>query len=229
MNISVCIGYTNRSYENMARVAGRTIKRYTPDANIRLVRCQDKGYRKNMGTRFDAYVDESADWVLALDADSLCFGDLTPIINRAETEGFEFLGRHSGRPRRAPRSFNRQGYQQLFEQAGVNAVALHVPNVFLVRGCHSAKLAELATRWTEQLYETKTHVLGRPLWSDQVAFSLALAELRLPPERLGFFRGIEVSDWGRARRMSRRPTIAHFGGRRWRRLWSQGRILGLIR
>jgi len=54
-------------------------------------------------------------------------------------------------------------YRQLFEQAGVNALALHVPNVFLVRGCHSAKLAELATRWTEQLYETKTHVLGRPL------------------------------------------------------------------
>jgi len=45
-----------------------------------------------------------------LDADSLCFGDLSPLIRRAETEGIEFLGRHSSRPRRAPRSFNRQGY-----------------------------------------------------------------------------------------------------------------------
>jgi len=229
MTISVCIGYTNRSYENMARVAGRTIMRHTPSANVRLVRCQDKGYRKNMGTRFDAYVDESADWVLALDADSLCFGDLNPIIRRAETEGLEFIGRHSGRPRRAPRSFNRQGYRQLFEQAGVTKLGLHVPNVFLVRGCHSAKLAELATLWTEQLYETETHVLGRPLWSDQVAFTLAVAELRLSSDHLSLFRGHEVSDWGRARRMSRRPTIVHFGGRRWRRLWSQGRILGLTR
>ena len=229
MSISVCIGYTNRSYENMARVAGRTIMRHTPDANVRLVRCQDKGYRKNMGTRFDAYVDESADWVLALDADSLCFGDINPIIRRAETEGLEFLGRHSGRPRRAPRSFNRQGYRELFEQAGVTKLGLHVPNVFLIRGCYSAKLAELATRWTKQLYETETHVLGRPLWSDQVAFTLALAELRLPSDHLGLFRGSEVADWGRARRMSRRPTIVHFGGRRWRRLWSQGRILGSTR
>lgn len=60
-------------------------------------------------------------------------------------------------------------------------LSLHVPNVFLIRGRHSAKLAELATRWTEHLYKTETHVLGRPLWSDQVAFTLALAELRLPP------------------------------------------------
>jgi len=228
VSISVCIGYTNRSYENMARVAGRTIMRHTPGATLRLVRCQDKGYRRNMGTRFDAYVDESADWVLAIDADSLCFGDINPIVRRAEQDGYDFLGRLSGRPRRAPRSFNRQHYCQLFRQAGLAELALHVPNVFLIRGHHSAKLAELATRWTEHLYKTETHLLGRPLWSDQVAFTLALAELRLPPGRLGFFHGTEVADWGRARRMSPRPTIIHFGGRRWRRLWNQGRILGLI-
>jgi len=229
MNLSVCIGYTNRSYENMARVAARTIVRHTPGAKVRLVRCQDKGYRKNMGTRFDAYIDESADWVLGLDADSLCFGDLRPIVRRAESGGFEFLGRLSGRPRRAPRSFDRQRYCQLFRGAGVTELSLHVPNVFLIRGRHSAKLAELATRWTEKLYETENHVLGRSLWSDQVGFTLGLAELRLAPGQFGFFKGNEVSDWTRARRMSSRPAIVHFGGRRWRRLWGQGRILGLIR
>jgi hypothetical protein len=87
----------------------------------------------------------------------------------------------------------------------------------------------LATRWTEKLYETENHVLGRPLWSDQVGFTLGLAELRLAPDQFGFFKGAEVADWARARRMSSRPTIVHFGGQRWRRLWSQGRILGLIR
>jgi len=229
MNLSVCIGYTNRSYENMARVAARTIMRRTPGANVRLVRCQDKGYRKNMGTRFDAYIDDSADWVLAIDADSLCFGDIGVIVRRAEQDGYDFLGRLSGRPRRAPRSFNRQRYCQLFRETGIAELALHVPNAFLIRGRHSAQLAELATRWTEKLYETENHVLGRPLWSDQVGFTLGLAELRLQPSQLGFFRGAEVSDWARARRMSRRPTIVHFGGRRWRRLWNRGRILGLIR
>ena len=113
--------------------------------------------------------------------------------------------------------------------ASLEFLGLHVPNVFLIRGRHSARLAELATRWTEQLYQTETHVLGRPLSSDQVAFTLALAELRLSPDQLSLFRGNEVTDWGRARRMSRRPTIVHFGGRRWRRLWSQGRILGSTR
>ena len=82
---------------------------------------------------------------------------------------------------------------------------------------------------TEKLYETENHVLGRPLWSDQVGFTLGLAELRLAPDQFGLFKGNEVSDWARARRMSSRPVIVHFGGRRWRRLWSQGRILGLIR
>ncbi len=66
-----------------------------------------------------------------------------------------------------------------------------------------------------------------PLWSDQVAYTLTLAGL--PPSHVRFFQGTEVADWGRARRMSPRPTIAHFGGRRWRRLWNQGRILGLTR
>ena len=118
MSISVCIGYTNRHYGNMARVAARSIMRHTPDVNVRLVRCNNKGYRRNMGTRFDAYVDESADWVLALDADSLCFGDIRPIVQRAEHEGWDFLGRLSGQPRKAPRMFDRPRYDQLFRDAG---------------------------------------------------------------------------------------------------------------
>jgi len=54
--------------------------------------------------------------------------------------------------------------------------ALHVPNVFFVRGALSRQLAESANRWTEHLHSTHTHVLGRPLWSDQVGFTLAVAE-----------------------------------------------------
>ncbi len=227
MSVTVCIGYTNRPYENMARIAARTVMRYSPGVNVRLVRCQDKGYRRNMGTRFDAYVDESADWVLALDADSLCFGHIGPIIRRAEQDGQEFLGRLSGRPRRAPRSFDRQRYRRLFQD--VPQLPVHVPNVFLVRGRYSARLAELATQWTERLYQTETHVLGRPLWSDQVGFTLALAELGVPRGRLGLFRGTEVANWSRVQRRAKRPPIVHFGARRWQRMWDRGRIMGLIR
>lgn len=133
MKISVCIGYTNRVYQNMARVAARSVKQHTPGATIRLVRCQNKGYRQNMGTRFEAYVDESADWVSAMDADSLCFGDIGAIVQRAEHEGWDFLGRLSGRPRKAPRTFDRRRYERLFRDAGRNRIAVHVPNAFLVR------------------------------------------------------------------------------------------------
>jgi len=229
MSISVCIGYTNRNYENMACVAARSIKRHAPNVNVHLVRCRNKGYRQNMGTRFDAYVDESADWVLALDADSLCFGDIRPIIERAEHEGWDFLGRLSGRPRKAPRMFDRKRYDQLFRDAGFERMAVHVPNAFLVRGRYSARLADLASRWTERLYDTENHVLGRPLWSDQVGFTLGLAELGLPHADRGHFLGREVANWTRARRMASRPLIAHFGANRWRWLWSQGRVLGLTR
>lgn len=229
MKISVCIGYTNRVYQNMARVAARSVKQHTPGATIRLVRCQNKGYRQNMGTRFEAYVDESADWVSAMDADSLCFGDIGAIVQRAEHEGWDFLGRLSGRPRKAPRTFDRRRYERLFRDAGHDRIAVHVPNAFLVRGRHSARLAELAARWTERLYEADEHVLGRPLWSDQVGFTLGLASLGLPDADRGLFLGREVANWSRARRMSSPPKIVHFGANRWRRLWATGRLLGLMR
>ncbi len=50
MSLTVCIGHTNRLYENMASVAARSIARHTPDVNIRLVRCADAGHDRNMGT-----------------------------------------------------------------------------------------------------------------------------------------------------------------------------------
>ena len=228
MNTTVCMGHTNRTYENMARVAARSIVRHSPGLNIKLVRCDDAGHSRNMGTRFEAYIDESADWVLACDADVLCFDDLTPLIERAEAEGLDFVGRISGRYRKVPRAFRMVEYCSLFRRNGLSELALHVPNVFLIRGSLSGQLAEAATRWTEQLYATKTHVLGRPLWSDQVGFTLALAELRLSPERLGFFRNQDVANWVESRRMAQRPRLIHFGARRWQQFWDRGKILGMM-
>jgi len=229
MRLTACIAYTDPGYHNMARVCARTLLRHTPGLRVRLVECEHQGHTRNMGTRFRAYVDRSADWVLALDADSLCFGNAGSLVRRAEDEGLAFVGRLSGRPRRAPRAFDQAAFCRLFRRAGLHELALHVPNVFLVRGSASAELAELAARWTERLYQSETHVLGRALWSDQVGFTLALAELRLAPEQLGFFRPGEVADWGHARRLSPRPIIVHFGTRRWRRLWTRGRILEMTR
>ncbi len=212
----------------MARVAARSIVRKTPGVTVKLVACEDVGHDRNMGTRFEAYIDESADWVVACDADVLCFDDLTPVIERAETEGRDFVGRISGRYRKAPRTLRMVEYCNLFRQNNLPELVLHVPNVFFIRGSLSRQLAESANRWTEHLHTTNTHVLGRPLWSDQVGFTLAVAELRLASERLGFFRPAEVANWLDARRMDPHPRIVHFGARRWRRFWSRGKILGMM-
>jgi len=228
MNVSLCIGHTDEVYQNMARVAARSIVRKTPGVNVKLVACEDVGHDRNMGTRFEAYIDETADWVIACDADVLCFDDLTPVIERAETEGRDFVGRISGRYRKAPRTLRMVDYCNLFRQNNLPELALHVPNVFFVRGALSRQLAESANRWTEHLHTTHTHVLGRPLWSDQVGFTLAVAEMRLAPERLGFFRPAEVANWLDARRMETHARLVHFGARRWRRFWSRGKILGLM-
>jgi len=203
MNISVCIGHTDDTYRNMARVASRSIARKTPGVTVNLVACENAGRDRNMGTRFEAYCDETADWVIACDADVLCFDDLTPVIERAETEGRDFVGRISGRYRKAPKSLRMVEYCNLFRQNNLPELALHVPNVLLVRGSLSRQLAESANSWTEHLHTTHTHVLGRPLWSDQVGFTLAVAELRLAPERLAFFQPTEVANWLDARRMNR--------------------------
>jgi len=50
-------------------------------------------------------------------------------------------------------------YCNLFRQNNLPELALHVPNVFLVRGSLSPQLAESAGRWTEHLHATNTHGL----------------------------------------------------------------------
>jgi len=228
MKLTICMGYTDTKYLNMARVAARSILRNSPGANVRINRVADVGYLRNMGTRFLAYVDETADWVLACDADVLCFGDLMPLALRSEAEGFDFLGRVSGRYRVAPRKFNLAGYATIFRRHGLPELTMHVPNVFLMRGSLSKQIAQRAAHWTDYLYETDSHVLNKPVWSDQVAFTLALAET-LDPKRMGFFQREEVSDATPARRLAKRPCLIHYGTRRWQRLWATGRILGMMR
>jgi len=228
MNLTVCMAYTDAKYEKMARVAARSIRRNSPEANVRLKPAEDVGYHRNMGTRFLAYGDDSSDWVLACDTDILCFMDLMPIAQRAEAEGLDFLGRVSGRYRTAPRKFNLAKYAMLFRNYGLPELTMHVPNVFLIRGSLSSQISERAAYWTDHLYETNTHVLNKPVWSDQVAFTLALAET-LNPSRMGFFEREEVSDAGPARKLSNRPYLIHYGTRRWQRLWATGRILGMMR
>ena len=151
MNLTVCMGYTDRRYENMARVAARSISRHSPDVTIQLTQVEDAGYRRNMGTRFLAYVDESADWVLACDVDILCFADLMPIARRAESENLDFVGRVSGRYRVAPRRFDLARYAMLFRTHGLAELVMHVPNVFLMRGRDSRQIAERAAHWTDHL------------------------------------------------------------------------------
>ena len=228
MNLTVCMGHTGGHYEKMARVAARSIRRNSPEANVRLEKVEDVGYQRNMGTRFLAYIDQSAEWVLGCDVDVLCFGDLMPLAQRAEEEGLDFVGRISGRYRTAPRKFNLQEYAKLFRKHRLPELTMHVPNVFLIRGRLSRLLAENAAYWTNRLYETGTHVLDKPVWTDQVAFTLAMAQT-LVPRRMGFFRREEVSDVSPARKLSERPCLVHYGTRRWQRLWATGRILGMMR
>ena len=222
------MAYTDAKYEKMARVAARSIRRNSPEVNVKLTRVEDVGYHRNMGTRFLAYGVESADWVLACDTDVLCFSDLLPIAQRAEEEGLDFVGRVSGRYRVAPGKFNLAKYAMLFRKHKLAELTMHVPNVFLVRGRLSKALAECAAYWTNCLYETGTHVLNKPVWSDQVAFTMALAET-LDPQRMGFFARDEVSDAMPARKLTKRPCLIHYGTRRWQRLWATGRILGMMK
>jgi len=162
MNLTVCMGHTGGHYEKMARVASRSIRLNSPHANVRLTCVEDVGYHRNMGTRFSAYSDKSADWVLACDTDVICFDDLMPLAERAEEEGLDFVGRVSGRYRVAPGKFNLAEYAMLFRKHNLPELTMHVPNVFLIRGNLSTQISERATYWTNKLYETDTHVLNKP-------------------------------------------------------------------
>ena len=228
MNLTVCMGHTGGHYEKMARVAARSIRHNSPEAKVRITQVEDVGYQQNMGTRFLAYGDESADWVLACDCDVLCFDDLMPLARRAEEEGLDFVGRISGRYHAAPGKFNLAAYAMLFRKHKLPELTMHVPNVSLIRGQLSKPLAEHAAYWTNYLYETGMHVLDQPLWSDQVGFTLALAQM-LSPRRMGFFRREEVSNAVPARKLAKRPCLVHYGTRRWQRLWASGQILGMLR
>jgi len=225
MNLSICMGYTDRRYQTMAKVAARSFLRHSPEVTIRLTKVEDAGHARNMGTRFAAYVDPSADWVLACDVDVLCFGNVMEIARRAESEGLDFLGRVSGRYRVAPRRFRLAAYARLFREHGLAEMVMHVPNVFLVRGKYAERLAERAAYWTDYIYANNRHVLNQPIWSDQVGFTMALSEM-FDPRRMEFFHLSEVADPGRN---WRRAAIVHYSTKRWWRLFSSGRLLGMMK
>jgi|GEM_PF-1751231 len=228
MKITTCIGYTNNDFRRMGNLLAQSIHRHTPDVKIRLVECKDEGRKKNMGTRFAAYVDESADYVFALDADSLCFGSLLPICERMEQDRLTFLGRHSHRPRKAPRKFNQNLYTKMFCDRGLSKLPMFVPNAYVIRGDQSFLLADAAQKFTEELYANNTHVCGNPLWSDQVGFTLAISALNLPNKEIDIFRRTEVRDWAGARKQKQCPRIIHFGSTRYNNLLLSGKLFHIM-
>jgi hypothetical protein len=221
----------------MGNVLIRSAKDRTQSLRTRLTACQQAGYLHNLGTRFQAYVDDGADWVFACDADVVCLGDLRPVTAWAEGKGLDVVTRTSMRYSQIQASSGiPRGYRDIFRKHGLTELDMQVPNIYLVRGHLSRRLSVLAEGWIKHLHRHGESVrlgrsrtpdrkgFGNSFWNDQLGFTMALSELGPPEKRMGRFTDRQVSEWWQIEADRPAPALVHVGHRRWRKCWRQGSL-----
>ena len=221
MRLTATIAWTDKNFHVMAKMLARSIHRHNDDVDVRIVRVKDKGRDKNFQTRFAAYHADS-DWVLAVDADTICYAKLLPLVERAEANGHDFVGRISRRYQRKKHPFRQRVYSKVWKAAGLPERKLLVPNIYLVRGELSKRLADRAMYWSQWVegFGAKVSNISHGL-ADQVGFTLAVQEVC--KSQSTFILRKEVAD-GNQCQPTDCPALVHYGAKRYMKLLAEGRL-----
>ncbi len=128
-----------------------------------------------IATGYEVMCGVQTDWLLSIDADSLVYGDVGELVDRALDRGATAALRASPLQVQARNGWRQDLYEALFNDVGVAYRPLGTTCAFLLRGEVANAMLPRVGFWRDWI-DARGQRLSRAYHHAQAAFALALAE-----------------------------------------------------